>query len=323
MLYIDDAYIYFVSELEAAGRSRGTARCGLSGVDERRLGYFLAIVEEGTITAAAAKLRVAQPSLSQALRTLERELGAELFHRVGRGLRLSQAGSALVGPARQVLLAIEHARDAVGEVAALRSGTLEIAALPTLAVDPLASLVGRYRRSYPGVAIRVHSPENAAGASTLVRDGDCELGLAHLPLPADGLLTVELGLQELLLVLPPDSPLRGEGALPLARLGDVPLVLSPPSTSTRMLLEQALDAAGVAPRIAVETDSREAIVPLVLAGAGAALLPAPLAAEARRRGAIVRPARPPIARQIGLIRRDGPLSPAAQAFLELAREASF
>jgi DNA-binding transcriptional LysR family regulator len=85
-----------------------------------------------------------------------------------------------------------------------------------------------------------------------------------------------------------------------------------------MLLEQALGAVGVVPRIAVETAAREAIVPLVLAGAGAALLPAPLADEAQRRGAVVRAARPAITRQIGLVHREGLLSAAARAFLQTA-----
>lgn len=286
-------------------------------IDERRLRYFLAIVEEGGVTKAAARLHVAQPSLSQALRKLEREVGAQLFQRVGRGLRLSDAGRALIGPARQVLQAIERAQNAVGAVAELLTGTLEIAALPTLAVDPLAGLIGDFRRSYPGVMVRVSQAESAAGASTLVRDGDCEIGLAHLPLPDEGLVCTELGVQELLLVLPPRADAVDEQPLPLARLKDVPLVLSPPGTSTRTLLDQALEAAGVAPRVAVETDSRDAVVPLVLAGAGAALLPAPLARQAQRRGAIVCPAQPRIARRIGLVQREGELSPAACAFVAL------
>jgi LysR family carnitine catabolism transcriptional activator len=85
-----------------------------------------------------------------------------------------------------------------------------------------------------------------------------------------------------------------------------------------MLLEQALAAVAVTPQIAVETAAREAIVPLVLAGAGATLLPAALAQEAQRRGAIVRPARPKITRTVGLIHRRPPPSPAARAFLALA-----
>lgn len=304
-------------------------------MDERRLEHFLAIVEEGGMTRAARRLHIAQPSLSQSLAALERELGVALFERAGRGLRLSAAGRALIGPARQALRSIEAARAAVAEVSQLLSGTLEIAALPTLAVDPLAELVGRFRTEHPGVMVRVSEAQSAADISALVRDAGCELGLAHLPLPRQSLVTVDLGVQELLFVLPPSMRLPGrrDGAPAAARgregerglqaisptaLTRVPLIVSPPGTSTRMLLDQAMEAAGVVPNVAVETDAREAIVALVLAGAGGALLPAPLAYEAQRRGAQLRAARPRIARHIGLVRREGPLSPAARAFVALS-----
>ena len=341
-------------------------------MDERKLRCFLAVVDEGTVTRAAARMHVAQPSLSQTLRALERELGAALFHRAGRGLRLSSAGQALIGPAREVLAATDAARAAVGEVSELLRGTLHLAALATLAVDPLAGLIGRYRRAHPGIVVRVHAPESTAEVSALVRDGTCELGLAPLPLRTQGLRTLALGEQELLFVLPPGglagerpssqstapagrppsrqrtagapstkpSPAAGSGAGPAAQalsdgtrhadapsrgalapsaLREIPLVVSPPGTSTRTLLEQALEAVGVSPRIAVETAAREAIVPLVLAGAGAALLPAPLAREAERRGAVARAARPRIVRRIGIVHREDPLSPAARALVALAR----
>lgn len=286
-------------------------------MDERRLRAFLAIVDEGSVTAAAASLHVAQPSLSQTLQALERELAVKLFDRVGRGLRLSAAGHELVGPARQALLALEEARASVVDVAGLRSGSLELTALPTLAVDPLAALLGAFRRAHPGVLVRVREPESAAGVAAEVHTGLAELGLAHLPNAAVELVTHPLGEQELLMVLPPGS---GESAAPLraAQLAELPLVVSPPGTSTRMLLDQALTQAGVSPRIAVQTAAREAIVPLVLAGAGSALLPAALAAEAARRGAVLRTTRPRIARRIGLLSRAGPLSPAARAFLRIA-----
>ncbi len=302
-------------------------------MDERRLEYFLAIVEEGGMTRAARRLHIAQPSLSQSLAALERELEVALFERVGRGLRLSAAGRALVGPARQALRSMQAARGAVAEVSELLSGTLEIGALPTLAVDPLAQLVGRFRTEHPGVMVRVSEAQSAADVSALVRDGGCEIGLAHLPLPRHGLVTVDLGVQEMLFVLSPSVELSAESseraaaaskarerprAISPTALSQVPLIVSPPGTSTRMLLDQAMEAAGVAPTVAVETDAREAIVALVLAGAGSALLPAPLAYEAQRRGAQIRAARPRIARHIGLVRREGPLSPAARAFVALA-----
>jgi DNA-binding transcriptional LysR family regulator len=286
-------------------------------MDERRVRYFLTVVDEGSVTGAARRLRVAQPSLSQALRAFESELGVQLFRRVGRGLRLSTAGEALVGPARQIQRAIEEAHNAIAGVVELRTGTLDIAALATLAVDPMAGLIGQFRAEHPGVEVRVLEPESADHVTTLVREGACELGAAHLPLQRDQLIAHPLGEQELQFVLPPATAAeeRPLGARELAR---TPLVVSPPGTSTRLLLEQALAAVGITPQIAVQTAAREAIVPLVLAGAGAALLPAPLAGEAGRRGAMVRSARPRITRAVGLIHRSGPLSAAARAFLTIA-----
>ncbi|HTX11238.1 MAG TPA: LysR substrate-binding domain-containing protein [Solirubrobacteraceae bacterium] len=287
-------------------------------MDQRRLEYFLAVVEEGGVTRAAATLHVAQPSLSQALKTLETELGLELFHRVGRRLRLSSAGEAFVGPARQILRAMDEARAAIDGVRDLDTGTMEIAALSTLAVDPMAELVGRFRALHPGIRVRMLEPESAEGVSSLVHDGTCELGAAHLSSPRDGLEALSLGDQELLFAMPPGADPDASGPLRPRELSRTPLVVSPPGTSTRILLEQALAAVGVTPQIAVQTTAREAIIPLVLAGAGATLLPAPLAREAHRRGAVVRAANPKIVRPIGLVHRPALLSPAARAFLDLA-----
>jgi DNA-binding transcriptional LysR family regulator len=85
------------------------------------------------------------------------------------------------------------------------------------------------------------------------------------------------------------------------------------------LVERALARAALSPVIAVETEQREALLPLVLAGAGTALLPRPLAAQAALRGAVVLELRPPLRRTVGLVHRQGTLSPAARAFVELAR----
>src|ERR1700751_622576 len=118
-------------------------------MDERRLRYFLAVVDEGSVTRAAQRLHVAQPSLSQAIRAFESELGVQLFDRVGRGLRLTAGGEALLGPARQGLQTMDQARNAVAGVTELRAGSIQIASLATLAVDPMAALIGRFRARYP------------------------------------------------------------------------------------------------------------------------------------------------------------------------------
>src|SRR2546423_12811474 len=118
------------------------------------------------------------------------------------------------------------------------------------------------------VVVRVDQPEDAAAVATRVRSGRSEIGLTELPVAEPGLVSRHLTEQELIVVLPPDSPLAGRRRLTTADLASVPLVTSPPGTSTRGLIDAALAAIHDAPWLAVETDQREAIVPLVLAGAG-------------------------------------------------------
>jgi DNA-binding transcriptional LysR family regulator len=294
-------------------------------MDLRQMEYVVAVVDHGGFTRAADALLVAQPSLSQGVRTLEAELGVALFHRLGRRVQLTSAGEALLEPARRMLRDAATARAAVAEVAGVVAGRLDLAALPTLAVDPLAPLVGAFRSAHPGVAVHVAEPEEGAAVDDLVRNGRVEVGLSDLTAPAAGrdgrgdLVTEALLDQDILAVCPPGTPVPG-GELPVVQLAGAPLVTTPPGTSTRRLVDAALATAGITATVAVEISHREAIVPLVLAGAGTSFLPEPLAAEAGRQGAVVARLNPPLARTIGLVQRDGPLSPAARAFAELARQ---
>ncbi len=110
------------------------------------------------------------------------------------------------------------------------------------------------------------------------------------------------------------------GAVALGEVARMDLVATARGTATRALMDQALGGEGRSPRIAVETVHQAAVVPLVLAGAGATLLPCSLAEEAARRGAVALVTRPRLVRPVWLMCRRGPLSPAAQAFIEVARE---
>lgn len=291
-------------------------------MDLRQAAYVVAVVDHGTFTAAAASIPVSQPALSQAIASLERELGTELFHRIGRQVVLTSAGEAFVEPARRMLRDADTARAAVQGVAGLTGGRLDVVALPSLVVEPLVDLVGRFRRQHPEVLVRLTEPEDAAAVAHLVRSGACELGLGD-DAPANGLLATDvLGEQSLLAVLPPGTRVIARSGLPVAELAELPLITSPRGTSSRRLLGEALRQADsdADPRIGVVTEHREAIVPLVMAGAGAAVLPEPLARAAAALGAVVAPLSPPLRRTVVLVRRTGPLSPAARAFRDLALE---
>jgi DNA-binding transcriptional LysR family regulator len=285
-------------------------------MDLRQLEYVVAVADEGGFTAAADAVNVAQPSLSQSVRALEAELGVDLFHRVGRGVVLSSAGEAFVAGARQVRREVAELRDSVAAVRDVVAGTLELAALPTLAVDPLAPLIGAFRRLHPGVVVRLGDPGDA-GPAAFVRRGDAELGAVELPV-ADDLVTVPLGQQQLLAICSKRDGVRLGRIAALSALAALPLVATPPGTSTRRVLDSALAAAGVEARVAVEVDQREAVVALVLAGAGISFVPSAQASGAAREGAWVVQPDPPLRRSIGLVHRDRRLSPAARAFVELA-----
>jgi DNA-binding transcriptional LysR family regulator len=205
-------------------------------------------------------------------------------------------------------------------VAGLRSGRVDVSALPTLAADPLAGIVGRFRRRYPGIVVGLAAPDDSAEVISAVRSGTVEIGLTERPArgAADDLTVSELARQELWLVLPPGSAVP-ESGVSMRRFATQPLVATPRGTSTRRLLDEACHQAGVEPTIAVETAQREAVLPLVLGGAGGSLLPRPLAETARQLGAVVSTLRPAVHRTVVLIHRHGTLAPAAAAFVETAR----
>jgi LysR family carnitine catabolism transcriptional activator len=285
----------------------------------RLIEYAIAVADHGGFSRAAEALYVSQPSVSQGVRSLERELGVELFHRLGRSVLPTSAGEAFLESARRIVRDVQSAREAAAAVAGLRSGRLDLAALPTLAADPLAPLGGAFRREFPGVSVRILQPEVGRSADALVRSGRAELGLSEVPVEDEDLVSEPVLVQELLAVCPPGFTLPPAGRIAVGRLRDLPIVTGPPGTSTRRLLERAFAAASARALVAVETDEREAILPLVLAGAGATLLPAPQAEDAARRGAVVAPLRPRVRRTIGLVFRRAPLSPAAREFVRIVR----
>ncbi len=287
-------------------------------MDTRRLQHFVAVVDHGGFTAAAKATFVSQPALSLAVKELEADLGTLLFDRIGRRVQLTAAGSALLGPARQVLRDLETGRAAVAAVSGLESGVLSLACLPTLAADPTAALVGRFRSHYPAVRVDLAAPEDIQELFELVETGTSELGLTDALDVPDSLVSVELGSQVLVFILPPEATNGVTDAAALIDFADTLFVASPEGTSSRRLLDERLASVGLRPKLAVVSAQRDAILPLVLAGAGAALVPESMAVVAEQLGAVVSRPEPPAVRELALVHRTGPLSPAAARFAELA-----
>ena len=291
----------------------------MSPVDLRQLEYFLAIVEHGGVNRAANALHVAQPSLSQALRKLEKDLGSELFHRVGRGLVLAPAGDALIGPARTILREVDAARNAVRDVAAVRGGMIEIAAQSDLSADPLSVWVAKFRADYPAVRFRIEEREDGGDVAALVRSGACELGVVSTPLPTQDLSGQVLVDQRLVLACPPGTDAAWSDPVPIGELAGQAFVMGEKGTAGRDYLESSLRAHGVEPDVVVEVRQRGAVLPIVQAGGGIAVLPLRIAVEAMHHGVVVRELDPPLTRGIGVIHRPGKVTPAAATFLSHAR----
>jgi DNA-binding transcriptional LysR family regulator len=284
-------------------------------MDPRRLAIFLAVVDEGGFSRASDELGISQPAVSQAVGELEAGLGIALFFRIGRSVRLTPAGEALVLPARQVQRDLQNARLAVTDITELGSGRLDLACLPTLAAAPLAPLVGAFRLRHPDVSISLADPEDTTELLEFVRSGRCEVGLVE-EVTADDLTAVRLGKQDFLVVLPPGTVVSEP--LPVGQLATMALVATPARTSTRDHLDEALRQSGGAANVVVEAAQREALLPLIAAGAGAGLLPRPLAELAKLLGCVVVEPTPTVSRPVAIVHRKAPLTPAAQRFVDLA-----
>ncbi|MEV5541576.1 LysR family transcriptional regulator [Saccharopolyspora shandongensis] len=280
--------------------------------------YFLAVVDHKGINAAASALQLAQPTVSQAIRGLERELGVDLFHRIGRGMVLTSAGQAFVGPARQILRDVVAAEATMVDAAGLPRGRLDIHVAAPLAVHPVAQLVGRFRKRYPNVSLRLADLRDEEGAVALIREGHCEIVFTNLPVHASDLQVEELGEHEYWLVFPPGTPVPERDPLPLTELPDLPLVIVPKSTG-RTAIEKALSAARKRTRPSAIVQHRESMLPFVLAGVGGTILARPMAEQAAARGALVRAIDPPISLPYGVLYDPAVLSPAGRALLRMAR----
>jgi DNA-binding transcriptional LysR family regulator len=286
-------------------------------MDVRQLRYFLAVVDHGSVNRAAAALHVAQPSLSQAIRALERDLGLDLFRRVGRKLVLTDAGEALIAPARQVVRGLATARASVNEVAGLRVGRVEIAAMPSQSVEPLARMIKTVTEQHPGLSISVRAAFTADDVIDEVRSGRTELGLLGTSEPlADARVVVRpMGRQRFVLVCPagqfePGTVVRHED------LAGQRLIVGQHGTGMRRVVDE-IRAGGVELTEVVETEHREAVLPLVLGGVGVAVLAESWAPLARQAGAHVLDLEPARHLHLALVSGLGELTPAAAAFIAL------
>lgn len=288
-------------------------------MERRHLEYFLAVADSGSFTRAAAMLTIAQPSLSHSIAALERELGQELFERLGRGVKLTPAGEALLEPARRTLRAFILAKGAVRSVADAGFGHLSIISGTLWAIEPLVRMIGEFRLVYPAVQFTISDPLTRTEVLEAVRSGEADFGLLDGTAPAGALASCWLVDHELVAVLPTRSPVTAL-SLGVADLVPLGLISTPRGTPLRTLLDEQLELAGQPVEVAVETAHLASVIPLVLAGAGAAILPEGLASDAAAKGARVVRLTPATRASVHIIWREGRLNSLGEQFLSVGAE---
>jgi LysR family transcriptional regulator, cyn operon transcriptional activator len=279
----------------------------------RHLRYFIAIADAPTMARAAEAVHVTQSTLSHQLAQLEDELGCVLFERIGRQLRLSEAGTALLGHARGVLAQVDEGLRAVAVARSDAAGLLKVGVIHSFVTGLMPQVCAACLSRYPAMRVQVlelTGPEIEAQ----VASGALDTGVGFYPAVHDGVLGEKLFDDELVLALPRRHPLAERRSVRFAQLGDVPLAMMSARFATRRILDNYFQRAGVSPRIVVEIDSVDALQKLVELGAAAAFLPAQMM-KRRPHIRLVHVTDPRPVRAAGLIWRRTPYrSAAALAF---------
>ncbi|WP_031077282.1 LysR family transcriptional regulator [Streptomyces sp. NRRL WC-3742] len=274
----------------------------------QQLRYFLAVADTCHFTRAAEAVRVAQPSLSQQIRSLERELGAELFHRTRGNIALTDAGDALLPLARRIVADTESARLAVQETVQLRRGRVRLGAPPSLCTSLVPDVLRAFRDRHPGVAmvIREGGSRDLVG---LLEAGELDLALVIAP-PGGEQPGVTGLLHEELVLVSAERP--GRARIRVTELEGRPLVMFREGYDLREATLAACREAGFEPEFAVEGGEMDAVLGFVRAGLGPAVVPGMVAA---RSGLAVTPfAGPGLGRTIALAHGPGlPPTRAAEA----------
>src|SRR5688572_14555999 len=238
-------------------------------MDLRHLRYFVAIVEAGGISRAAARLRITQPALSRQIRDLEMELGVELFDRVGRRVELTATGEDLLRRSRDILASADALSDRARALKTGDAGILRVGVTTQTLESVLADFLGRHRRAHPAVEIQLVEE----GGLALLRH--LERGEIHLALSVagEGLEHRLLFPARLLCVMTPSHPLARRTKLDIRLLAGEPLLLLRREFGSRQWFDGACQAAEVKPRIILESASAHALLALARARCGVAVIP--------------------------------------------------
>jgi DNA-binding transcriptional LysR family regulator len=245
----------------------------------RHLRYFAAVADAGTVSRAARQLHVTQPALSRQIQDLERDLACRLFDRIGRRVVLTRDGDEILERTRRLLADAEALRERARALADGEAGVLRIGATPQFIEASLPGVLTRYARTYPGIEVQLVED---GGGVLLRRVQQGELHLSTGALRTGGLQGQPLFPLRVLAVMQRTHRLAGRDDLRVTELTGIPLLLLGCDFQTRMLFDEACQAADFKPSVRLESRSPQSLVALAEAGHGVAIVPSAVRLDASR-----------------------------------------
>lgn len=291
-------------------------------IDAAGLRVMRAIAEEGSFTAAALALGYSQPAVSQMVKRLEQRTGTVLVEKVGRSVRLTEAGAVLARHASPVLAALDAAEEEVAAIAGLRSGRVRLMAFPSSSVTLVPRALAAVRRQHPDLSVQFAEAEPPESIAAL-RSGEVDLAVAFSYDGSDiargedleGFAVHPLLEEEVRVALPRDHALADQEVISMTDLTDEEWIAG--CARCRGHLLQIANNAGFAPKVAFETEDYVAVQGFVANGLGVALIPDLIRAATSNPDVAIRPLDPQSHRRIHAVTTDDLLKvPAVATTLE-------
>ncbi len=282
-----------------------------------QLRSLVTIIREGSFTLAAEKLFVTQSALSQQMKTLETELGVQLFERRGRRITITAPGALVLARAEGILAQLQQLQDELAALHGIAQGQIRIGTSDTVCLYLLPPVVQTFRRLHPAVEIHLTNRPSRE-VVTLLIEGAIDFGIISLPVNVAQVESEYLCERNEVAICAPDHPLAAQGQASLTELVAHPLLLLEKGTTSRALFDQLLGQAGYSPQV-TNLGSIEVIKRYVEINMGVGVVPAMTVAEEARAGrlhTLVLPWMP--ARAVGIVRRRASYrAPAERAFVDL------
>jgi LysR family hydrogen peroxide-inducible transcriptional activator len=244
----------------------------------RQLQYAVQIAEERSFSRAAEKLHIAQPSLSQQLSKLEKEIGLLLFQRTTNSVELTHAGSLFVDKAQRILDLVEQLKQEMEDISQMKKGKLIVGSMPITGSTILPLVLPVFRAAFPNIDIALVE-ETSGTLAALTASGGTDISLLSLPLQEDTLDVDPFLDEEIVLAVYPDHELVRKYAnessplISIGELKDEPFIALKKGQGLRQITLELCQKAGFTPRIAFESSNMETVQSLVAAGMGIALVP--------------------------------------------------